>query len=200
MWNIVSAGPSRHTLEPKHFLKGGQVVAINGALDIRERLHVDTWAFADHINLLPMEKLKPLIKPPLTVWVGANRFLEMFWSGSGYTQRCGWELEFDLGIGFRCMDRGLLMDPFTNNHRAAFSLIYVLEKCMALGAKTIRLLSADMSGPWHPDCLTEEASRAINRWDRWRYERAQVQRMMQLAKDKRDVDIHVYTPDDLKGE
>jgi hypothetical protein len=52
-----------------------------------------------------------------------------------------------------------------------------------------------MEGPWMPGTSTEEASKAVNRWDRWLYERTQVRTMCMLAKEKMGCEIEIYGRD-----
>lgn len=161
-------------------------------MDVRPRIHLDVFAFWDHPDKIFADIVEPHIYHPLTVWLGPQRFYELYLDGCGRTKRVEWEEAFDHRIGFRHLDKGLLPDPIKGNRRAGFSLIYILEKCLRLGAKKIRILSCDMEGPWVPGTTTEQASQAVNRWNRWLYERTQVRTMCMLAKEKKGCSIEIH--------
>lgn len=55
--------------------------------------------------------------------------------------------------------------------RSAFSVMCVLEKCVALGARHIRLFGADMKGSYDPLFPSEEKCKERYGWDRWAHER-----------------------------
>lgn len=167
-------------------------MAINQALDIRGRVPVDIWAFWDHPSRIIANDLEQYIYAPLCVWTGCQQFYELSLDGEGRTKRVAWEEAFPPTVGFRHLDKFLLPDPIKGSHRAGFSLIYILEKCLRLGAKKIRVLSCNMEGPWVPGTTTEEASKAVNRWDRWLYERTQVRTMCFLAREKRGCEIEIH--------
>lgn len=172
VWNIIAAGPSRYDLTEEDLLPGGLTIALNQAIDIRDRLPVQIWSFWDDISKVP--DCTKHAYPPMTVWLGPNRALELHLGGIGRVKHPAWEHEFHPEVGFRFMDRGLLPDPIKGGHRAGFTLVYAIEKCAQLGAKHIRVLCCNMSGPWVPGTTTEEASRAANQWNRWAYEKAQL--------------------------
>jgi hypothetical protein len=180
-WNIVSGGESRKELTEDDFIPGAPVIAINRAIDIRDRLPVDIWAFWDDPNRLGQLGYGKYAHHPLTIWLGANRFLEFFLAGCGRIRRPEWERDLDPRVGFRAMDRGLLHDKIKNGPRAGFTLIYVAEKCFALGAKKLRVLSCDMTGGWYPHAgLDEGQSVEKEKWKRWEYEKTKIVELKQV--------------------
>lgn len=73
----------------------------------------------------------------------------------------------------------------------------VLEKCVALGGKHIRLFGVDMAGPFAGCDFDEEASRKREGWDRWKHERETLNEAIKKA-DSLGINIEVISGDSLK--
>lgn len=185
-WNLISSGPSMMKVKPEDLLPGGMTVAINRALSIRNRVPVDIWAVWDHPNRLFNLGYGKHLYPPLTIWLGTNRFHEFYLADIGMVDEPTWEHELHPLIGLRSMPWGFRPTPGKDLEgkdctvaKTAFTLIYAIEKAVTLGAKHIRIFGADMAGSWSPGKTEEEC---VAKWgDRWEWERDQLEGCIRAA-------------------
>ena len=182
-WTIISAGPSMMKVTASDLLKG-PVIAINRALSIRNRVPIDIWAVWDHPERLYALGYDKYVYPPLTIWMGPNRFQELYLANMGKVEEPAWETNLHPRIGIRPMPFGWRKSVDEKGKarvKVVFSLIFAIEKAVSLGGQKIRILGADMEGSWR-DPLTEEECIAAEKWDRWKWERAQFGAIIEEAK------------------
>lgn len=143
-FNIISAGPSRAYLKPSDLIPNlpdapCATITINRAMDVTEKgIQVDVAAFVDGPKTVWIElDYQRFWKPGMILWV-ATHALEY------------WEQALSFSQPYRCLP--LFQVPYraTTFRRNVFSSLSVLEKCFLFRPKRIRILCADMAGPWVP--------------------------------------------------
>jgi hypothetical protein len=143
---------------------------------------VDAWASFDHPQRLFPLGIKEFLYPPLSIWTGPDRFKEFWVAGHGNKERANWEKEIDPAIGFRVLDLGAIQDvDDPEKFRAATTLACVVEKVVYLGGRDIRVIGADMAGPWIQEHETEAGCIEAEGFDRWRHERASLEAQVEKA-------------------
>jgi hypothetical protein len=177
-WNIISAGPSMMLVKPVDLLDDAVTVAINRAISVRHRVPVDIWAVWDHPEKLFALGYDRHIHPPLTIWLGPNRFQEFYLAAIGKVPDPAWETFLHPKIGLRSMPFGY-RETDTGRAKTVSTLCYAVEKAVMLGAKHVRIFGADMEGSWSEGKSEKECVAQFG--DRWSWERSQMDQMLDAA-------------------
>jgi len=176
--------------KPEDMLEDSITIAVNRAISIRNRLKVDIWACWDDPTRLFELGYGEHVYPPLTIWLGPNKFQEFFLASINKVDGPEWERFLHPLIGLRAMPWGHA--PYEHEQlgrvgKTVFTLIYAIEKAVDLCARHIRILGADMDGPWI-DGRTQEECEKIN-GKRWEWERQTLEACIEAAESERQVFI-----------
>jgi hypothetical protein len=113
-----------------------------------------------------------------------------------------WEKELPLGIGFRVLPQGTVADVNDQSQgRVAFTLVCALERIWQFEPTHVRIISADMVGPWiegksEEECHAFEKERVEKEGgrlplDRWRHERHAIEQSIARYKKKAKTEVTV---------
>jgi hypothetical protein len=207
-WNLVAAGPSRARLTKEHLLPDAPVVTVNRAIDILDLgLPVHFAAFADGPKAVwePLDLKRHVIaNPTVQLWVSlrhvtAKRKLkptdEFEIDVPGPPLLFIWDQILPASVGVRVLPHGNVEDVHRKGTwRHAFTTICALERIYDFAPKRIRILCADMSGPWIPgktekECMDVERMKVVEGksqavLDRWAHERSALYFSIEQAKKK----------------
>jgi len=118
-----------------------------------------------------------------------------------------WDRILPLGIGVRILPYGTVMDVNNPNQgRTSFTTINVLQRMLEFKPERIRILSADMAGPWiegktEEECFQYERDKVKAKngelpLDRWRHERAAMEAAIKSAKERiPGLEVEFCTPE-----
>lgn len=205
-WNLICAGPSMAHLRREHLLDGA-VVSVNRAIQVAERgIDVDYAAFSDRPELIwGPENLSRFWKPPMVLWVSGGCEMQKVKSKAGdevmvpglpLAKR--WDLVLDSCIGFRVMPHGEVPDTeVEGKRRVAFTTLCALKKILHYRPKAIRILCMDLAGSWIEGVTAEtcEASSIAGGFDRWKHERATMERHINQIRGDHGVRIECVIPE-----
>lgn len=152
-WNVVSGGPSRRYIEKSDLIEGGAVVTVNRAIDIVDRgITVDFAAFADPpTGCWNQENLERFLKPHTQIWVP----MTVATPTNIRDVQATWEPVLPAWCGIRQMPTGYIQGVTGKNHHI-FTLACAIERVFMFRPKQLRILCADMMGPWAKGKSEEE--------------------------------------------
>ena len=218
-WNLVAAGPSRERLTKAHLIPDSPVVTVNRAIDILDLgLQVHFAAFADGPAAVwePLDLKRHVIaNPTVQLWVAlrnvtqrgkVNPTDEFEIDMPGPPLLAIWDRILPASVGVRVLPHGNIEDVHKRGMwRHAFTTICALERIYMFSPKKIRILCADMAGPWIPgkteeECEEHEKMKYVNGktkavLDRWAHERTALERSIKAAKEKMEgLEVEWVTP------
>lgn len=203
-WNLVTGGPSRVHLRPEHLLDG-PVVTVNRAIDVIDQgIGVDIAALADGPQNFDTFGLRHRWHPGMILWVHMQPALVIATDENGKKVRTAgppmgflWDSKLPASVGMRFMPSDSLLDLRTQQKvRNAFTTYCAFIGIQRYAPRTIRILSMDMQGAWHPG-LTEEQCVAADeerlKLNRWEHERFHMEHAIAEARAK-GIRVEMVTP------
>ena len=156
-FNLISGGPSRIHLTQDDLIPNSPVVTVNRAIDVMERgIHVDFAMFADGPQSLVKELgLGKYIQPPLQIWVPCSAVFHDNGVLNHLDMVSQWEPFLPMSVGVRVTPFGLIGDH-NGRMRHQFATYAALQRMMMFSPNEIRILCADMMGPWVAGKTEEE--------------------------------------------
>ncbi len=194
-WNLIVGGPSRAHLRPEHLLPG-PVVTVNRAIDVIDRgIGVDIAALADGPQNFDTFGLRQRWHPTMILWVQMQPSILTATDTEGKKVRTAgppmgflWDAKLPASVGMRFMPSDDLLDLRTQKKiRCAFTTYCAFLGILRYAPRTVRILSMDMAGSWHPGMSEEECKASDEKrlnLDRWEHERYHMDRVIADARSK----------------
>jgi hypothetical protein len=229
-WNLVAAGPSRKHLRSWHLIDGAPVVSVNMAIDVIDQgIDLFAAAFADGPGAIWIpQNLERYIyqHPKLQLWISfrpvtekkrvrelpgilkkgmTKKQLDNEITLPGVPLALIWDKCLPALTGTRSLPWGEVEDVNKKGSmRSAFTTVCALERIFYYRPKKVRILCADMMGPWiegktEKECVAAERAKAKKNkgtfLDRWKHEKAAMRMTIKKGKEAFGVEVEYVTPE-----
>lgn len=182
---MISGGPSREFLTQGDLIPECPVVTVNRAIDIIDRgIVVDFCMFADSpVHLMKHHDLAKYLVPPIQVWCPRSAVIP----DAGVIQLLDmvplWEPYLPASVGIRTTPFGVVQG-LDGVKRYMFGLLAALERILMFRPKKVRVLCADMMGPWAPGMTEADCEMQQSKLEQHRRALGAVQRRINESKGK----------------